>query len=62
MFMHVKENRGEAGASAEETKRYYDLIKSQLSQYELVLLWLNVESMNRGNWQAILSEPLAEKV
>lgn len=60
MFMYVKENRGEAGASAEETKRYYDLIKSQLSQYELVLLWLNVESMNRGNWQAILSEPLAD--
>jgi hypothetical protein len=60
MFMHVKERSGEADASLEEVKRYYDLIKSQLSQYELVLLWLNVESMNRGNWQAILNEPLAD--
>lgn len=60
MFMHVKERSGEAAASPDEIKRYYDLIKSQLSQYELVLLWLNVESMNRGNWQAILNEPLAD--
>jgi Putative phage abortive infection protein len=60
MFMHVKEMSGGADASPDEIKRYYDLIKSQLSQYELVLLWLNVESMNRGNWQAILNESLAD--
>ena len=60
MFMHVKERSEEADASPHEIKRYYDLIKSQLSQYELVLLWLNIESVNRGNWQSILSEPLAD--
>lgn len=60
MFMHVKERSEEADASPHEIKRYYDLIKSQLSQYELVLLWLNIESVNRGNWQSILSEPFAD--
>jgi hypothetical protein len=60
MFKHVKDNHRTIEASDIEQKRYYDLIKSQLSQYELVLLWLNVQSINRGNWETILGEPQAK--
>jgi len=60
MFKHVKDNHRAIQASETEQKRYYDLIKSQLSQYELVLLWFNVQSINRGNWEAILTEPQAK--
>ena len=60
MFKHVKDGHRTIEASETEQKRYYDLIKSQLSQYELVLLWLNVQSINRGNWETILGEPQAK--
>lgn len=60
MFKHVKDGHHAIGASEVEQKRYYDLIKSQLSQYELVLLWFNVQSINRGNWETILSAPQAK--
>lgn len=56
LFKHVKDQSAEIEATGPQRKRYYDLIKSQLSQYEVVLLWLNVESLNRGNWDAILSD------
>ncbi len=60
MFKHVKDGHRSINATENEQKRYYDLIKSQLSQYELVLLWLNVQSINRGNWESVLSEPQAK--
>ncbi|WP_070281740.1 putative phage abortive infection protein [Janthinobacterium sp. MP5059B] len=60
LFKHVKDQSPEIEATATQRKRYYDLIKSQLSQYELVLLWLNVEGLNRGNWDAILNDPEAK--
>lgn len=60
LFKHVKEGQSTIEATEAEKKRYYDLIKSQLSQYELVILWLNVESLNRGNWDSILNEPQAQ--
>jgi hypothetical protein len=60
LFKHVKDQSAEIEATAPQRKRYYDLIKSQLSQYEVVLLWLNVEGLNRGNWDAILSDPEAK--
>jgi hypothetical protein len=60
LFKHVKDGHRKIEASDVEQKRYYDLIKSQLSQYELVLLWLNVQSINRGNWETILGEPNAK--
>lgn len=60
MFKHVKDGHRAIEATEAEQKRYYDLIKSQLSQYELVLLWLNIQSINRGNWESILSEPQAK--
>jgi hypothetical protein len=60
LFKHVKDGHQAIDATEAEQKRYYDLIKSQLSQYELVLLWLNVQSINRGNWDIILSESQAK--
>lgn len=60
LFKHVKEQSLEIDVNDFQRKRYYDLIKSQLSQYEVVLLWLNVEGINRGNWDAILSDPEAK--
>ena len=60
IFKHVKDGHVNINATEAERKRYYDLIKSQLSQYELVLLWLNVQSINKGNWEVILSEPEAK--
>lgn len=60
LFKHVRDQSSEIEATAPQRKRYYDLIKSQLSQYEVVLLWLNVEGINRGNWDAILSDPEAK--
>lgn len=56
LFKHVKDQSAEIEATVLQRKRYYDLIKSQLSQYELVLLWLNMDGLNRGNWDAILSD------
>jgi len=60
LFKHVKDQSVEIDATPAQRKRYYDLIKSQLSQYELVLLWFNVEGLNRGNWDAIRSDPEAK--
>jgi hypothetical protein len=60
IFKHVKDGHRSIDATDEERKKYYDLIKSQLSQYELVLLWLNVQSINKGNWQSILDDQLAK--
>jgi len=60
LFKHVKDGHKLIDASDMEQKRYYDLIKSQLSQYELVLLWFNVQSINKGNWDAIIAEPQAK--
>jgi hypothetical protein len=60
LFKHVKDQSADIEATASQRKRYYDLIKSQLSQYEVVLLWLNVEGLNRGNWDVILSDPEAK--
>lgn len=60
LFKHVKEGHNQIEATELQQKRYYDLIKSQISQYELVLLWLNVQSINKGNWDAIVNEPLAK--
>lgn len=60
LFKHVKDGHAHIDATEAQRKRYYDLIKSQLSQYELVLLWLNVQSINKGNWEVILSEPEAK--
>lgn len=60
LFKHVKDGHKHFDATEAEQKRYYDLIKSQLSQYELVLLWFNVQSINKGNWDTIIAEPLAK--
>ena len=60
LFKYVKEGHHQIEANESQQKRYYDLIKSQISQYELVLLWLNVQSINKGNWDAIVNEPLAK--
>jgi hypothetical protein len=60
MFKHVKDGHAHIEASDVQRKRYYDLIKSQLSQYELVLLWFNVQSINKGNWDVILREQGAQ--
>lgn len=60
LFKHVKDQSAEIDATPAQRKRYYDLIKSQLSQYELVLLWFNVEGLNRGNWDAIRNDPEAK--
>lgn len=60
LFKHVKDEHHKIEATEAQRKRYYDLIKSQLSQYELVLLWLNVQSINKGNWELIISEPEAK--
>ncbi|GGX33886.1 hypothetical protein GCM10010946_08700 [Undibacterium squillarum] len=60
LFKHVKDQSVEIDATPAQRKRYYDLIKSQLSQYELVLLWFNVEGLNRGNWDSIRSDPEAK--
>lgn len=60
LFKHVRDQSVEIEATPAQRKRYYDLIKSQLSQYELVLLWFNVEGLNRGNWDAIRNDPEAK--
>ncbi|WP_302356714.1 putative phage abortive infection protein [Alcaligenes sp. YSL9] len=60
LFKYVKDQGAEIGAAAVQRKRYYDLIKSQLSQYEIVLLWLNVEGVNRGNWDSVLADSEAK--
>jgi hypothetical protein len=44
----------------EDKKKYYDLIKSQISQYELVLLWLNTQSEHKGKWDQIILDAAAE--
>ncbi len=60
LFKHVKDGAAQIEATESQRKRYYDLIKSQISQYELVLLWLNVQSINKGNWETILNESEAK--
>lgn len=60
LFKHVKDGGLDIDASDGQKKRYYDLIKSQISQYELVLLWFNAQSINKGNWDVILGESIAK--
>jgi uncharacterized membrane protein len=53
LFKHVKDGHEFDDA---EKKKYYDLIKSQLSEYELVLLWLNCQSPHKGNWDSLIND------
>lgn len=56
LFKYVRDYSSDIDVSDVQRKRYYDLIKSQLSQYELVLLWLNTQSIYKGNWENIIRE------
>lgn len=56
MFKHVRDGNINGLITENEKKKYYDLIKSQLSQYELVLLWFNTESEHKGNWGALIND------
>lgn len=59
MFKHVRDGNISGLIKEEEKKKYYDLIKSQLSQHELVLLWFNTQSEHKGNWDALINDPHA---
>lgn len=53
LFKHVKDGHD---VNDIEKKKYYDLIKSQISEYELILLWLNCQSQHKGKWDLLISD------
>ncbi|WFC14740.1 putative phage abortive infection protein [Aeromonas salmonicida] len=59
LFRHVKDGVDEELINTRESKKYYDLIKSQLSSYELGLLMLNCNGRNKGRWDDIVNDPIA---
>lgn len=59
LFRHIKNGVDEELINSKEAKKYYDLIKSQLSSYELGLLMLNCKSRNKGRWDDIVKDPVA---
>lgn len=59
LFRHIKNGVDEELISPKESKKYYDLIKSQLSSYELGLLMLNCHGRNKGRWDDIVKDPIA---
>ena len=54
LFKHVKDGHSAGLVVDQEKKKYYDLIKSQISQYELILLWLNTQGQHKGNWDSLI--------
>lgn len=59
LFRHVKDGVDEGRICTRESKKYYDLIKSQLSSYEVGLLMLNCKGRNKGRWGDIVNDPIA---
>ncbi|MFQ1931378.1 putative phage abortive infection protein [Aeromonas veronii] len=59
LFRHVKDGFDEKQIDQKDAKKYYDLIKSQLSSYELGLLNLNCNSRYKGRWEDIVKDPIA---
>lgn len=60
IFKYIKEQSYKIDADEATVKHYYDLAKSQISQYELVMLWLNVQGVKKGKWDALISEKGAD--
>lgn len=60
LFKHVKDGQTASLVEESEKKKYYDLIKSQISQHELILLWLNTQSQHKGKWDALISDSHAD--
>lgn len=60
LFKHVKDGSEALKLDKLAKKKYYDLIKSQISQYELALLWLNIHGVHKGNWDLIINDPEAK--
>lgn len=57
LFKHVKDGHAASLVAESEKKKYYDLIKSQISQHELVLIWLNTQSQHKGKWDTLINDP-----
>lgn len=60
LFKHVRDGQSSSLVSESEKKKYYDLIKSQISQHELILLWLNTQSQHKGKWDQLISDSHAD--
>lgn len=60
LFKHVRDGQSVSLVAESEKKKYYDLIKSQISQYELILLWLNTQSQHKGKWDQLISDSHAD--
>lgn len=56
LFKHVKDGQAASLVEEHEKKKYYDLIKSQISQHELILLWLNTQSQHKGKWDLLIAD------
>lgn len=60
LFKHVKDGHASLLVEECEKKKYYDLIKSQISQHELILLWLNTQSQHKGKWDYLIADVHAD--
>lgn len=60
LFKHVKDGQSSGLVFENEKKKYYDLIKSQISQHELILIWLNTQSQHKGKWDALIADSHAD--
>lgn len=56
LFKHVKDGSNGNLVVESEKKKYYDLIKSQISQYELIIIWLNCQSQHKGKWDSLIND------
>jgi uncharacterized membrane protein len=57
LFKFVRDMGKTAELSTNAQKRYFDLIKVQLSRYELALLYFNFRSSSGGRWNEIVDLP-----
>jgi Putative phage abortive infection protein len=60
LFKYVDEVGDHAELSSESKKRYFDLIKTQISRYELALLYLHPDTKRMGSWPNMVRDPLCD--
>jgi Putative phage abortive infection protein len=60
LFKYVHEVAPTAEISEDAIKRYHDLVKTQISRYELVLLYLNPETEKSGKWPDLIDDKLCK--
>lgn len=60
LFKHVRDGQAASLVEESEKKKYYDLIKAQISQHELILLWLNTQSQHKGKWDFLIADTHAD--